>query len=158
MKNLEILLPLAVLSCYWLKPAKAEEKPSQECRPVFLTISEVSLDASKIPSESAKVFINCNGSRLDIPRNTSLHMMLAKPDGFCYADFSCGNLEAWQGFFSVGVSAGFGDTLENFLNYGMFRFPIPTQPVSVFVKMSVEWGTIQNFCTQQSEPVCFSYR
>lgn len=158
MHHFKIPLAIAVGLLFHLRMAHADDELRESCRPVLLTISESPATNAQTSLESAKVFINCNGSDFDIPRNTALHMMLAKPEGFCYADYSCGNLEAWHGRFSVGVAAGFGDTLGNFLVYGLRRISIPTSPLTIHVSMGIEWIRINTYCTEMGEPICFPYR
>jgi hypothetical protein len=143
-------------TCFAALPAiLARGEP--ECRNLIVQMSNNAGTASvfKNPGdfagEGTAIFM-CNGSKLEIRDQVSIHMINSTDYGLCYSDFSCGNVELWAGCFEVGAQT-LSLTFGEFVNSGAWRtLPLDTPQISVSV--STDYLQASRHCTRLSEPIC----
>jgi len=144
----------------------SEKEPEEEefggCEPIIVDFRTNDRDGQEVSGSTVMV---CNGAYYAIQDSTTVHMVSEKNDQVCYADYSCGNIDSWEGYFSIAGETYFG-TLNAFLKGGAIR---GTRSYRSYggnyddipdLRIGAIWAFgrahMQKSCTEISEVVCFS--
>ncbi len=101
--------------------------------------------------EGTVVFM-CNGSKLDVYDEVSIHMMNSTQNGICYTDYSCGNLDLWSGSFLVSART-MNATFSEFLCSGSWRTISMNTPY-ISVDASFDFLQVSRYCKKMSDTIC----
>ena len=141
---------------------KSEDIKLEECKPIVMNFIQPMDDGSEI---SGSTVMLCNGAYYSLQDTTTVHMLTERNDQVCYADYSCGNLAAWEGYFSIAGESFYGalgefldgpaqEIMRNYGYYGAEAFELPN--VKVGATLSVGRGIFERSCQEISDKVCFT--
>ena len=134
----------------------------EDCKPVVLNF--VTDDDTGVEISGSTVMI-CNGAYYSLQDTTTVHMMTERNGQVCYSDYTCGNIDAWEGYFSIAGESFYG-VLGQFLNgpmqeiarnygyLGSAGVDVPT--VKVGAVLSFGKGHMERSCKEISDKICFT--
>jgi hypothetical protein len=162
----KIFLTVTLLGIFVMGREACASDTERSCRHLVLHMSHVSDSASPSSSSSSSssslaetpewsegtaVFL-CNGSKLEVRDEMSIHMMSASSRGICYADFSCGNLHLLYGSFAVGAETLFLP-FESFLAQAHALPHVSTKPF-VRAEVCLDFLSLTRHCKPLSKAFC----
>jgi hypothetical protein len=146
---------------------KTEKKSDDEinvegCEP---TIMNFVTEDSEEEQVSGSTVLLCNGAYYALQDTTTVHMMTEKGGMVCYADYSCGNMDAWEGYFSISGETFYGalgaflkgpgiEAARRWSSYSTSGNSIPDLKIGAI--LSFGKAHLERSCTEISDKVCFS--
>ena len=105
--------------------------------------------------------ISCRGDHIHFPERTLLQAMWQDQDSgqLCYRDRTCGNIDKWGGYFSIGAHWHWYDSFSSFFvseDYLQAVGQIKTEENAgiVNVKVALSWETIERSCSDIGPKIC----